>query len=92
MKFEARPAWPLPNEVLAFLSFCCIAYCSSCDVLNPANDGMGMSECCDSWFVGRVNGGFIITRSQDARLTETECTLLVCDSCPPIDSPVANKE
>ena len=65
MKFDARPALPLLNKPAAFLSFLPIACCSSCDVLKPANDGTGISACPASWFVGRVNGGFMMTRSQD---------------------------
>jgi len=42
MKFEANPAWPLPNKVRLYrLSFIDIACCSSAEVPNPANDGTG---------------------------------------------------
>ena len=92
MKLDARPALPLPKSCVDLLSFLPIACCSSWDVLKPANDGTGMSVWPASWFVGRVNGGFMMIRSQDLSVTVTECSLLLSDSVLPKDPPVANRE
>ena len=92
MKLDARQAFPLLNMPAAFLSFRPMACCSSCEVLKPANDGTGISAWPASWFVGRVNGGFMMTKSQDLSSIVTGCTLWLSDSVPPMDWPVANKE
>lgn len=52
--------------------------CSSSLVANPAKDGTGTSAV--SWFVGRVNGGFMITRSKLSFGASTA-------SAPPLDAP-----
>ena len=69
-----------------------IARCSSLDVPKPANDGIGMPALFAAWFVDRVNGGFMMTRSQDLSLIVMECSLRLSDFLPPMDAPVANRE
>ncbi len=61
MKFEARPALPCPatrpRPLRKTLSLSAMACCSFALVLNPANEGTGMSLWRPSWWVGRVAGG-----------------------------------
>ena len=92
MKLDASPALPLLNMPAVFLSFRLIACCSSCVVLKPANDGTGISAWEASWFVGRVNGGFMMTKSHELSSILTECTLWLSDCVPPMDPPVGNRE
>ena len=68
MKFDARPAKPLPalSSRSILLSFFDIRRCSSSVVPNPAKDGIGVPILVASCPVGRVKGGFIITKSKDS--------------------------
>lgn len=74
MKFDASPALPWPNRPVTFLSFRPIARCLSCDLIRPANDESGIPACPASRFVGRVNGRFVMTRSQELSSAMTECS------------------
>ena len=66
-KFDARPAlpWPAGRSTSSRIVFSRrdMAACSASSFPRPANDGTGTSAA--SWLVGRVNGGFMITRSID---------------------------
>ena len=70
-KFDASPALPLPagsaRPRLSLASRLDMARCSAASVSNPAKDGTGTrAASAVPWLVGRVNGGFIITRSAPA--------------------------
>ena len=60
-------------QVYILLSLTDIARWSSSEVPNPAKLGTGVLSLSEpSWFVGRVNGGFMITRSYELSFAVTE--------------------